>query len=183
MFRTGYEQVAGDFRFGIVDGSWVHYTTLHEDILERRTVLATKLQGATILGHAPAFEKFYAGGMGRYAIRGFDYRGVSTRGLQVFDGLPPGPATIKDPIGSDWIFTANAEVTVPLIGENFSALSFLDSGCIDTGGFRYSVGGGIQILVPQWFGPVPMRFEYGVPLRKDDNDETRHFNFSMGRLF
>ncbi len=185
VFRVGYEQVMGDYTFGILNSSYVKYFSLYEDILERHTVLATKVQGATMLGNAPSFEKFYAGGQGTYAIRGFDYRGVSTRGLQVFDrglGITATP-TYEDPIGSDWIMTANAEVTVPLIGENFSALTFLDSALIDTGGMRYSTGVGIQILVPQWFGPVPMRFEYGIPLRKHDKDETRGFNFSMGRLF
>jgi outer membrane protein insertion porin family len=143
------------------------------------------VQGGTIMGTAPPFEKFYAGGQGTYAIRGFDYRGVSTRGLQVFDSsVPPGtPAQLKHPIGSDWAFTANAEVTIPLIGENFSAVTFVDSALIDTGGLRSSIGAGIQILVPQWFGPVPMRFEYGIPMQKDEKDEIQHFNFSMGRLF
>jgi outer membrane protein assembly factor BamA len=183
VFRVGYEQVTGDYTFGILNSSYVHYFNLYEDILERRTVLATKVQGGTILGTAPPFEKFYAGGQGTYAIRGFDYRGVSTRGLQVFDPGIGGAATYKDPIGSDWILTANAEVTRPLIGENFSALTFLDTAMIDTGGLRSSTGAGIQILIPQWFGPVPMRFEYGIPLKSDEKDDIRHFNFSMGRLF
>ena len=183
VFRVGYEQLVGDHTFGILNSSYVHYFSLYEDILERHTVLATKVQGGTILGTAPPFEKFYGGGQGTYAIRGFDYRGVSTRGLQVFDTGPTGSEEYEDPIGSDWIATANAEVTIPLIGENFSALTFLDGAMIDTGGLRSSFGAGIQILVPQWFGPVPMRFEYGIPLQKEDIDDTRHFNFSMGRLF
>jgi outer membrane protein assembly factor BamA len=91
----------------------------------------------------------------------------------------PTPERI-DPIGSDWIFLANAEVTVPLIGENFFALFFVDSGTIDTGGYRASVGTGIQILIPQWFGPVPMRFELASPFMKDEQDETQVFSFSIG---
>ncbi len=183
VFRVGYEQMMGDFTFGVLNSSYVHYFSLYEDILERHTVLATKVQGGTILGTAPPFEKFYAGGQGTYAIRGFDYRGVSTRGLQVFDPGVIGTPQYRDPVGSDWALTANAEVTFPLIGENFSALTFLDSALIDTGGIRSSVGAGIQIMLPQLFGPVPMRFEYGIPLQKDERDEIRHFNFSMGRLF
>jgi outer membrane protein assembly factor BamA len=72
---------------------------------------------------------------------------------------------------------------MPLIGENFSALFFVDSGTIDTGGYRAAVGTGIQILIPQWFGPVPMRFELATPLMKDDQDETQTFSFSVGGLF
>ena len=132
---------------------------------------------------APPFEKFYGGGVGPYGISGFDYRGVSTRGLQT--GLPAGfPPRRKDPIGSDWIFLANAEVAVPLIGENVAALFFVDSGTIDTGRYRVSVGTGIQILIPQLLGTrVPMRLEVASPLMKDDDDETRVFSFYMGRLF
>jgi len=37
--------------------------------------------------------------------------------------------------------------------------------------------------MPQWFGPVPMRFELGFPLIKDEDDDTQVFSFSVGRLF
>lgn len=171
-FDFGYEQVAGDHTFGIVSGVYRRYQVLSEDLADRKTILATKLLGATVVGDAPPFEKFYAGGTGTYGIRGFEYRGVSTR-----SGVD------KDPVGSDWIFLANAEATVPLESETFSALFFIDSGMIDSGGYRASVGTGLQILIPQWFGPVPMRVEVAVPLLKDGDDDTQVFSFSVGRLF
>ena len=171
-FDASYEQVAGDHTFGILSGVYRRYQTLSEDLAERKTILATKLLGATVVGDAPPFEKFYGGGTGIYGIRGFDYRGVSTRG-----GID------KDPIGSDWIFLANAEVTVPLVSDNFAALFFVDSGVIDSGGYRVAVGTGIQILIPQWFGPVPMRLEIATPVMKDGDDDTQVFSFSVGRLF
>lgn len=177
-FNTSYEQLTGEHTFGVPRGTYVWYKTLYEDLLERKTVLAAKLHAATTLGDAPPFEKFYAGSS--YSIRGFEYRGVSTRGLQT---NVPNPER-KDPIGSDWIFLANAEVSVPLIGDSFAALFFVDSGAIDSGPYRISVGAGIQILIPWLFGQVPMRFELATPLRRDDDDETQAFNFSIGgRLF
>ena len=135
---------------------------MHEDLAEQRTIFSTRVYAATIIGDAPPFEKFYAGG--ENSLRGFEYRGVSTRGLQT---NVPNPER-EDPIGSDWIFLANAEVTVPLVSEKFAALFFVDSGTIDTGDYRVSVGGGLQIQMPQWFGPVPMRFELGFPVMKSD---------------
>ncbi len=81
-FDVSYEQVTGDHTFGIASGTYRRYFTLYEDLAERKTVLATKLLAATVVGDAPPFEKFYAGGTGTYGIRGFQYRGVSTRGLQ-----------------------------------------------------------------------------------------------------
>ncbi len=178
-FNSSLEVVAGDFNYGIASGTQRWYKTLYEDLAERKTVLETKIRMASILGDAPAFEKFYAGGSG--SIRGFDYRGVSTRGLQV------GPGVVnpqkKDPIGSDWLITANAEVAIPLTTEVLSALFFVDTGVIDTGGVRASIGTGIQILLPQWFGPVPMRFEFAIPIMKDDVDDTQVFSFTIGALF
>jgi outer membrane protein assembly complex protein YaeT len=183
-FNAGYEQVGGDHTFGILSGTYRRYGVLYEDLAGRRTILATKLLAATVIGNAPPFEKFYAGGTGTYGIRGFDYRGVSTRGVPTTaGGVPIAGAEEKDPIGSDWVFLANAEVTVPLVGEEFSALFFIDSGAIDSGNYRASVGTGIQILIPQWFGPVPMRIGVAAPFLKDGADDTETFFFSVGRLF
>ncbi len=184
VLRANYEQVMGDYSFGILEGSYVRYFTLREDILGRKTILATRVMAATILGDAPPFEKFYAGGTGPYGIRGFEYRGVSTRGLQVDDaGIPINFPTYKDPIGSDWIFLANAELTVPIIEENFAALFFIDSGTIDTGSYRLSIGVGIQVMVPQLLGRTPMRFEIATPLLDDELDETQVFSFSAAGMF
>jgi len=172
-----YEQVTGDDTFGLLEGTYIRYFTLHTDVLERKTVLATKVLAGTVVGDAPPFEKYYAGGTGHYGLRGFEYRGVSTRGLQT--NVDPAFAQRKDPIGSDWVFLAKAEVVFPLVGENFSWLAFVDSGTIDTGSYRLSVGAGLQILIPQFFGDIPMRFEIAVPLLKDDEDETQMFSFSQ----
>ncbi len=181
-FNVSYEQATGDHDFGVLEGKRVQYWTLYEDLADRKTVMAIKVLGATTLGDAPPFEKFYGGGTGRYGLRGFEYRGVSTRGLQT--NLPPGVTPEKkDPIGSDWIFLANGEIAVPLVGENISALFFVDSGTIDTGKYRASVGTGIQIQIPQMFGQMPMRFEIATPFSKDGDDETQVFSFRMGSRF
>jgi outer membrane protein insertion porin family len=175
-----YEQVTGDFDFGILEGHYTRYWTLHEDVVGHKTVLAGRLLVATVVGDAPTFEKFYGGGSsGPYALRGFEYRGVSTRGLQT---NVPNPRR-EDPIGSDWIFLAGAEATVPLIGDNFSLLFFTDSGTVDTGQYRLSIGTGLQIMVPQLLGPVPMRFELAAPLLKSSEDNTQVFSFSAGGMF
>jgi outer membrane protein assembly factor BamA len=143
-------------------------------------VLAVKLLAGTTFSDAPPFEKYYAGGTRRYGLRGFEYRGVSTRGLRT--NVPF--IERKDPVGSDWIFLANGEVAVPLVGENVDALFFIDSGTVDSGRYRASIGAGIQIQIPQLLGvPVPMRFELATPFSKDGEDETQVFSFSMGGLF
>jgi outer membrane protein insertion porin family len=179
VFDLDYEQVTGDEDFGILEGSGVFYKTLYQDFRERKTILSTKILAGTTFSNAPFFEQFYAGGIGMYGIRGFEYRGISTRGLQT-NVLNP---RLVDPIGSDSIFLANTELAVPLIGDNVSALFFVDSGTIDTGPYRFSIGTGIQVIVPQVFGPIPIRFTFADPLQRDDKDETQTFNFFMGGMF
>ena len=169
-FEAGYEQVAGDNTFGVINATQRWYKTLYEDLSENKTVLETKVATAAIVGDAPVFEKFYVGGTG--SLRGFEYRGISPRS-----------GSQDDPVGSDWMVTGNAEVAVPIGGETFSALFFTDAGMIETGGVRASIGAGVQILIPQFFGPVPMRFELAAPIMKNSEDETQAFSFSVGALF
>ncbi len=180
-FNVWYEQVTGDDTFGLLEGTYTRYFTLYTDVLDRKTVLSTKVLAGTVVGEAPPFEKYYAGGSGHYGLRGFEYRGISPRGLQT--NVPPGFAERKDPIGSDWIFLAGAEIVFPLVGENFGALLFMDSGTVQTGKYRLSIGTGIQILIPQIFGNIPMRFEISLPLLKDEEDETQTFSFSQPGMF
>jgi len=168
--RKVLEQVALDHTFGVVDATYRWYKTIQEDLARRKTVLETKFYAATVVGDAPLFEKFYGGGEG--SIRGFDYRGISPRS-----------GTSRDPVGSKWIITASGEIVKPLAAETLSGLLFVDTGMIETGGIRASVGIGVQIMIPQWFGPVPMRFELAYPVMKSGDDETRYFSFSIGSLF
>jgi outer membrane protein insertion porin family len=169
-YEVSYEQVAGDYTFGVLDGTYRWYKTLHEDLARRKTVLETKLRAATVVGDAPLFEKFYAGGIG--SVRGFKYRGISPRS---------GPD--DDPVGSKWLVTASGEIVVPLTSEALSGLFFVDTAMIETGGIRAAAGIGIQIMIPQWFGPVPMRFELAAPFLKSGDDDTQVFSFSVGALF
>ena len=172
-FNFGYEQFVGDYTFGILEGTYSRYHTLAEDLDELKTVLEMKVHAGTTVGsEAPTFERFYVGGTGRWAMRGFEYRGISPRS---------GPS--DEPVGSEWAVVGNAEVAVPLGTETFSWLFFHDIGFIDDGGPRASIGTGIQILIPQFFGPVPMRFELAAPYMEDDDDDTQAFSFSMGALF
>lgn len=169
-FDAGYEQVLGDHSFGNIESTYRWYKTLHEDLAENKTILETRIHAGANVGDAPVFERFYLGGSS--SMRGFEYRGISNRS-----------GSGNKPIGSPWVVNGSAEVAIPMGSEMFAALLFTDFGMIETGGLRSSVGTGIQIMIPQWFGPVPMRFEVATPITKDDLDETQYFSFSMGALF
>ena len=48
--------------------------------------------------------------------------------------------------------------------------------------WRVAVGFGLRVHI-NFFGPVPMVFDFGFPIAKDDLDDTRVFNFSFGASF
>ena len=58
---------------------------------------------------------------------------------------------------------------------------FVDSGTVteDIGfdDYRVSIGFGIRLYIPQ-FGEVPIAFDFGFPLLKEDTDEEQLISFS-----
>ena len=174
-FRVSYEQVAGDFTFGRATGEYRIYRTLYVDPLDRKHILAGRVAGGYICGDAPVFERFYGGGIG--SVRGFEYRGISPRSAAVFS---------DDPIGGDFLVFAGAEYSFPLLGDQLRGVVFLDSGTVEdtftVTTYRVSAGFGIRWIIPL-FGPVPMSFDFGFPLNKDDEDDTQIFSFSLGFTF
>ncbi|MCD4825433.1 MAG: BamA/TamA family outer membrane protein, partial [Phycisphaerae bacterium] len=177
-FQFSYEQVVGTDTFGKFSSSYKIYRTVYVDALDRKHILAGKVQFGQITGDAPTFEKFYAGGLG--SIRGFKYRGISPRGHY------PGGAKSNDPIGGDMLVLAGGEYTFPLLADKLRGVLFLDTGTVEESfglsTYRASVGFGVRWTIP-FFGPVPMALDFGFPLAKEDDDNTQIFSFSLGWTF
>ncbi len=170
---AAWEQVGalgGDFSFAALTAGATLFKTVYMDIAERKTVWAGQVNAARIVGDAPVFERYYAGGIG--SIRGFDYRGVSPRA-----------GKDDDPIGSDWLFTANTEISHPLYEDTIYGKLFLDSGVVSTGCYRVTAGFGFELLIPQLFQMIPMHFDFGFPIHYDDQDDKQIFSFSFGMNF
>ncbi len=171
-----WEQVGalgGDFNFGKPTASIAKYFTVSTDQLERKSILALKGDIGFIVGDAPVFERFYAGGFG--SMRGFEFRGISPR-----QGLR------DDAVGGDFILLAGAEYSFPLYGENLRGVTFLDMGTVEEGfeitGWRAAIGFGLRIYA-DFFGPVPIVLDFGIPIIDEEDDETQIFNFSIGAAF
>jgi outer membrane protein insertion porin family len=126
-----------------------------------------------ISGDAPVFERFYGGGMG--SIRGFDYRGISPR-----SGVK------EDPVGGDFMVFLGGEYSFPIFGREVRGVVFLDSGTVEENmnvtTYRAALGFGVRWIVPI-FGPMPMSFDFAIPLAKDPQDDTQVFSFSLGWMF
>ncbi|MCK4341332.1 MAG: outer membrane protein assembly factor BamA [Phycisphaerae bacterium] len=171
-----WEQVGvlgGDHDFGKPALGFAWYKTLRTDILDRKSVFAVRADAAYIVGQAPVFERFYAGGFG--SLRGFSFRGVSPRS-GIFNNV----------IGGNFILLTGGEYSFPLYGKNFRGVTFMDMGTVEEGfeitDWRVSVGFGLRIQV-DFFGPVPIVFDFGFPLTKNDDDDTQVFNFAFGASF
>jgi len=126
-----------------------------------------------ITGDAPVFERFYAGGFG--SMRGFAFRGISPR-----EGIK------KNRVGGDYILLTGGEYSFPLYGKTFRGVTFVDMGTVEAdfgiSSWRVAAGFGLRVQV-DFFGPVPIVFDFGFPLIKTDRDNTQVFNFAFGASF
>jgi outer membrane protein assembly factor BamA len=170
---AGYEQygaLGGDYTFGKFTLSHDEYYTLHEDLLDRRVILALHGDAGYIVGDSVFFERFYGGGIG--SIRGFAFRGVSPRS---------GPD--DDRVGGDFMLTGTAEVSFPLAGEELRGVVFTDIGTVEPdleiGTIRSSIGAGIRLTLP-FLGQTPIALDFAIPLTKSSDDDTQFFSFSLG---
>ncbi len=124
----------------------------------------------------PFFNNFFAGGVS--SVRGF-----KTGALGPKD-------TNGDAIGGTRRIVGNAEVLFPLPGtkqdKSFRLSLFADAGTVygkgenlDLGKLRYSAGVGVN-----WFSPIgPIKLTFGVPIKKEKDDEVERFQFQLGTVF
>ncbi len=127
------------------------------------------------------FDQFTLGGR---QVRGFESDGIGPR-------MPN-----SDTLGGTTYFTASAEVSAPMpaVPEDFGlrAAVFADAGTLygnevansagalgTSSSWRASVGAGITWASP--FGAL--RFDYAVPVVKEDYDQEQRFRFSMANQF
>ncbi|NLF32959.1 MAG: outer membrane protein assembly factor BamA [Planctomycetes bacterium] len=170
--RLSAEPFVGDYDFTRLGAEYKHYWTLWTDPVDRRHILATRTAADFIIGDAPVAERLYGGGL--TSIRGFEYRGISPRTKD------PGK---DDPIGGKFLAYAGAEYSFPLAGQVLRGVVFVDTGTveesveIDT--WRVSTGVGVRLLIPA-MGDIPVMLDFGFPLVKDDQDDRRTFNFTLG---
>jgi outer membrane protein insertion porin family len=176
VLRFSWEQfgvLGGEHFFSKVLGSYTWHKTMFTDVKERKHVLSLRGDVGAIMGSSPAFERFYAGGIG--SIRGFDFRSVSPR-----QGL-------KDTeVGGDFMVLAKAEYSFPLFEDVIRGLIFTDMGTVEEdfgiSSWRASVGVGARLHI-DFFGPVPLEFDLAIPVAKESDDEEQVFSFFIGATF
>jgi outer membrane protein assembly factor BamA len=162
--------LGGDYNYHKFTIGWNYYQTIKEDLLERKTILSYRADAGYITGDAPFFEKFYSGGLG--SVRGFRFRGISPRS---------GPE--DDPVGGNFSMTGSVELNFPIASEVLRGVVFADAGTVESdfsfGTIRTSVGVGVRLTLPI-FGQLPLALDFGIPITKDSQDDTRFISFSLG---
>jgi outer membrane protein insertion porin family len=154
----------------------------------------------------PITERYLIGGI--HDVRGFRPRSLGPR-LRVSEPGDVGEPLGNIPLGGNMQLIWNSEIEFPLFEQvGISGVVFFDMGnaynlerrycsgsagadvspkfdpCFDfptslTTGLRKSVGWGIR-----WFSPIgPLRFEWGVPLDRQPNEDSVVFEFTIGNFF
>lgn len=169
--------LGGDWEYTKLTGRGIVYFPIRQDFLGRATVanLSSRVSYSPDDPSAiPIFERFTTGGA---AFRGFDVRGLGPVGVRNDTG-----ELGDDQVGGTFELFLGAEIQQPIINENLRLVGFLDTGTIlESAGvadYRVSVGFGLRLVVPQ-LTPVPLAFDFGFPLKKEDTDDTRLFTFTV----
>lgn len=165
-----------EFQFTKLRGSYTVFLNVYESFLGYKTILKLNTEVAWIpegQSAAPVYERWYLGGR---SFRGFGTRAVSPIGRRRDGSLS------NDPVGGAFLFFAGAEIQQPVYRDIISVVGFLDTGTVDTDPsldkYRVSIGTGIRLFVPQ-LSPVPLAFDFGVPLIRQSTDRRRIFTFSI----
>jgi outer membrane protein assembly complex protein YaeT len=171
VIDVGYEHVFGDYNFSLVTAEATKYwTTFSRVDGSGKHVLAFRSQASYAGDEAPVYERFYGGGF--RSIRGYSFRGV-------------GPHIGEFNIGGRFAFLNSLEYQIPLVAnDNLFAVGFLDSGTIERDisfkNYRFTIGAGLRIAVPQLLGPVPIALDFAVPLNEVPGDKKQLFSFYLG---
>ena len=179
--RPGYEYagLGGDIEFHKVTVGTEYYLTVLTDADDRKHVLYFDGNLGYVVESGdshdvPIYERFFAGGHG--SIRGFEYRGV-------------GPHTNDSPDGGKVLLTGSLNYEFPIFQNILRGVVFLDAGTLandwgdeEMGNIRLSTGFGVRLQIP-FLGPVPFALDFGIPILKYDEDETRLISFSIERKF
>jgi outer membrane protein insertion porin family len=165
--------LGGDQEYYILRGGYTEYLTfLKKHQVEFQARLATS-QAFGKTSTTPAYDRFFAGGLG--TVRGFNYRRV-------------GPQEDGEAVGGQTMAIFNLDYSFPLPWlDAFRGVVFLDAGNvssdsynIDFGKFALSTGPGIKVKTP--IGPLA--FYYGIPIaNRDTKDRNGRFEFSLSRSF
>ena len=168
-----YAGIGGDKRYTLSTATFRYYKKIAWDLVWRNNItygIITAPEGYKI----PYTELFLLGGANSF--RGYQYANV---GKKVEDSSGK-----MVPYGGEQQLYLNMELEFPLISEaGIKGVVFYDIGeaqdSLNPSDFRSNYGFGFR-----WFSPIgPLRFEWGFPIDRRQEDSASNFEFSIGAPF
>jgi len=137
-------------------------------------------------GKVPLFERYFPGGV--FSIRGFQLRSLGPK-INVATSNDVGSFSTSDFVyGGNKQLIFNAEYIFPIIKPaNINGVFFFDMGnAFDNGVSMFTLAGQRQStgFELRWFSPLgPLRFAWGFPLDRTEDEKLLNFDFTFGSLF
>lgn len=137
-------------------------------------------------GKIPLFERYFPGGV--FSIRGFQLRSLGPK-IQVATSNDIGSFATADFVyGGNKQLIANAEYIFPIIKPaGINGVFFFDMGnAFDNGESMFTLAGQRQStgFELRWNSPMgPLRFAWGFPLDRKEDEGLVNFDFTFGTLF
>ncbi len=144
----------------------------YDTILLLNGEIATVDRWGNSIEQVPLYDRLYLGGGND--LRGFGFREVGPKDIQ------------GNPIGGKTLSRFTIEYTIPIITGKARLAIFYDTGFVNFPAYDFStsnvasdIGIGVRLNLP--VGPI--RIDYGIPIQKDGNSGSGHFNFNVGYQF
>lgn len=165
-----YEQAFNDFNYPRAEAEFRQYFTVYNrPDGSGRQVLTFAGNIGWSGNDTPVFERYFAGGF--QSFRGFSYRGVTPRVGNVG-------------VGGIFQVLGTVEYRVPVTADDMiNVVAFSDFGTVEEdvtlANFRATAGLGLRVVIPA-MGPVPLAFDFAVPITSQATDHERLFSFYVG---
>lgn len=181
-FNTEVSVPPGKLRYAKMTYQWQRFFPLSSDYT---LMLSSNFGAAQGYGgqSVPFYKNFYAGGIG--SVRGFKDNSI---GQKIVSYTDTDGTTYDAYIGGTRRVLGSAEVFFPFPGMKEKDRSLRLSYFVDAGtlwgmgesfsptSMRLSAGLGMS-----WMSPVgPMKFSFGIPIKKEGSDSTQNFQFLFG---
>ena len=176
-----YAGLGGDSRYLRVIGNFRWYRPLYKAVVGKFNLTAANIASLN-RQPVPLFERFFMGGINSLRGYGFNAIGPSTR----ISSAPAGGDN-RFVYGGNKMLQMNFELELPIYDPaGFKAVTFLDSGqsyaedeSVSLRELRSDYGFGLR-----WNSPMgPLRFEWGLPIRRRPGEDSVVFNFAIGSFF
>lgn len=176
-----YAGLGGDSRYVRAVENFRYYWPFYKSFVGKFNLTVANIASLNDLP-VPLFERFFLGGIN--SLRGFDLRSIGPS-VRIPSDAAGGDNQFV--FGGNKMLQMNFELELPIYAPaGFKAVTFVDSGQayseeenISLKHLRSDYGFGLR-----WNSPMgPLRFEWGIPIKRQPGESSVVFNFAIGSFF